>query len=249
MGEGGRAGLLLPAVNADASALEAVGTLLLKCVLDDQPVGRGMAKFVFDFLVHNEEAMALRSVDAALDALAEYDSALAASWRALLQDPSMLDELSLSLDAFEDGTTRDDAADTAVTHGNLEAAILAGCRHRLLETRRVSFEVPINLVLARMLTHIYPRLSPFTSHLLPLISCLSPLASRLSPLTLSLTYIPPRLSPLVSRLSPLTSRLSPLASRLSPITCCLSPIASHLSPLASHLSPLTFHLSPLASRL
>ena len=141
--EGG-AGLLLPTVHAPAAALEAVGALLCKCIIDEHPVGRGLCTFVYDYLVSGEGAYSLRDPTSALSALRDFDPMLADSWGGLLDAPSQLDAMASSaatcvtLDAFDDADA--DGAHILVTSANIADAVMAGCRWRLLESRRTSFE-------------------------------------------------------------------------------------------------------------
>ena len=131
--------LLVPAPLADVAALESVGKLLLKCVLDDQPIAGGLSRVVLDFLVFGHEAPSLTEVAPALDALADCDGDLADAWRVLVDDPSGLSELGITFDAF-DGGAAPARADERVTPANVGEAVLHGCRARLLGARRTAFE-------------------------------------------------------------------------------------------------------------
>ena len=131
--------LLLPAPLADAASLEAVGKLLLKCVLDDQPISGGLARVVLDFLVFGHEAPSLTEVGPALDALCDCDADLADAWRALVDDPSALCSLAITFDAF-DGGAAPAMANVPVSASNVCEAVLHGCRARLLGARRTAFE-------------------------------------------------------------------------------------------------------------
>ena len=74
----------LPAADAPAAALEAVGALLTKCIIDDHPIGCGLCPVVYDHLVFawgGEGAQSLREVDAALRALRDFVPVLSESWR------------------------------------------------------------------------------------------------------------------------------------------------------------------------
>ena len=73
----------MPRADACLDSLEKVGLVIAKCVLDDHPLGGGLCPFVLQFLVHGEEAAALREPEMALRALAEIDPTLANSWEAL----------------------------------------------------------------------------------------------------------------------------------------------------------------------
>lgn len=131
--------LLVPAPLADVAALEAVGKLLLKCVLDDQPIAGGLSRVVLDFLVFGHEAPSLTEVEPALDALADCDGDLANAWRVLVDEPSGLSGLEITFDAF-DGGAAPGRADERVTPANVSEAVLHGCRARLLGARRSAFE-------------------------------------------------------------------------------------------------------------
>ena len=61
----------MPRADACLDSLEKVGLVIVKCVLDDHPLGGGLCPFVLQFLVHGEEAAALREPEMALRALAE----------------------------------------------------------------------------------------------------------------------------------------------------------------------------------
>ena len=130
-------GLLLPAVGAPAAELEALGLLLVKSIIDEYPIGRGLCHMTFECLVH-DAPLSLSTVHAGLYALREYDPSLATSWKLLLDDQSHpLDELGLTCGDFDE-----DADDDAqpVTSETLADAVLAGCRHRLLGVRRSAFD-------------------------------------------------------------------------------------------------------------
>lgn len=142
--------LLLPSPVAHGSRqqlveLEAVGLAFCKCILDDQPIGFGFAPFLFEWLVYGDESEALREPAAALRALADLDPELSASWTILLQEPSLVDSLELELQSFAlsddqrgvaGGPPTSEMGTERVTSATLERAVVAGCRHRLLDVRR-----------------------------------------------------------------------------------------------------------------
>lgn len=125
----------LPSPSAPEKHLEAAGLVLLKCILDDHPIGAGLCHFVFDYLINGGEAQSLHDVDVALAALRGFDRALADSWAGLLDDPTAVDAFGFALDDFDE--TAD--PDTPVTASNLPGAILLGCRWRLLGIRHSAF--------------------------------------------------------------------------------------------------------------
>ena len=80
---------LLPAPSAAPEALQAVGRAICKCVLDDQPLGRGLGRFVFEYLTDAHERRVFKTADRALAALADYDPELSQRWEQLLQEPQV----------------------------------------------------------------------------------------------------------------------------------------------------------------
>ena len=132
----GAGGGFLPKPGAAEEQLEAAGLVLIKCILDDHPIGHGLCSFVIDYLVNGNEAMALSDLDAALRALSGFDRTLANGWRSLLDDPSSVDELGLTLEDFNELSAEPLAA---VTQANLEAAIVSGCHFKLLGVRQSAF--------------------------------------------------------------------------------------------------------------
>ena len=77
----------LPSADAPAVKMRAVGRALCKCVLDDQPLGRSLGRFVFEYLADAHERRVFQDVQHALDALADFDPQLAQSWTRLLTEP------------------------------------------------------------------------------------------------------------------------------------------------------------------
>jgi len=123
---------LLPAPSATPEALRAVGRAICKCVLDDQPLGRGIGHFVFEYLSDAHERRVFKTPDRALAALADYDPELSQRWEQLLREP----QAGLSLDLFDPAA--DDCAELPATCHAMATAISAGCRHRLLGCREQS---------------------------------------------------------------------------------------------------------------
>ena len=111
---------LLPRPSAPADALMAVGRVICKCVLDDQPLGRGLGRFVFEYLADAHERRVFRDPHAALAAMADYDTDLARRWGQLLLRP----QPGLTLDLFDDQLDGEELAPTGEAFGH---AIIAGC--------------------------------------------------------------------------------------------------------------------------
>ena len=127
-------GGVLPRADAPEADMEALGLVLIKCIMDDHPIGHGLCGFVIDYLVHFHEASALCGVHAALRALRDFDRALADSWSGLLEHPERVDDLGLTVDAF-DAT----ALAAPVRADNLATVVHQGCVSRLLGTRHAAF--------------------------------------------------------------------------------------------------------------
>ena len=108
--------------------------------------------FALEYLIGVHEQRSLRTPRAALAALGHYDPVLASQWRVLLErteDPARLEGLSLSdLDGSDDlppgrGDLGEPAAachDMPLSESNVAAAVLAGCKARLLGGRRDALE-------------------------------------------------------------------------------------------------------------
>lgn len=104
---------------------------MCKCVLDDQPLGRGLGRFLYEYLANTQERV-FRDASSALSALADYDPDLAACWARLLSKPVA----GLTLDLFDDGAPID--VEIAPNQEAFGSAVLAGCRRRLLTCREPS---------------------------------------------------------------------------------------------------------------
>jgi hypothetical protein len=122
---------LLPRPSAPADALAAVGRAVCKCILDDQPLGRGLGRFVFEYLADAHERRVFRDPHAALATMADHDPDLARHWEQLLLRP----QPGLTLDLFDDWLGAEELAPTSEAFGH---AIIAGCRRRLLTDREAS---------------------------------------------------------------------------------------------------------------
>lgn len=85
----------------------------------------------------HDEPPSLLELHAALLALHEYDPNLATVWRSLLDDPTQLDGFALAWADFDEVAEH---VGEEVTTKTLPAAVLAGCRHRLLGARRAAYE-------------------------------------------------------------------------------------------------------------
>jgi hypothetical protein len=187
--DGGR---YLPRAGASADALELVGRMLLKSIIDDHPIGRLLSRFVLEFLSDSHERRVLlpsrltrtltltlplartltrtltltlsltptptlnnltlaptltltlarrvflpsRPLEA-LRALEDFDPELAKQWRrcALEMGDEELALSNLTLEDFEPSL-----GEGVVTRGNVAAAVVAGCRRKLLIERRVELE-------------------------------------------------------------------------------------------------------------
>ena len=139
---------VLPRPGADADSLRRAGRMLCKSLLDDHPIGAGLCPFALEYLIGVHEQRSLRTPRAALAALSHYDPVLAAQWRGLLErteDPARLDGLCLS--DLNGGSGNDDhdsdvqvGLDVALSERNVAAAVLAGCKARLLGSRRDALE-------------------------------------------------------------------------------------------------------------
>lgn len=126
---------LLPKASADPGALTAAGRVICKCLLHDQPLGRGLGLFVFEYLADTYEQRVFRNPQLALRALADYDADLARRWMQLLIEP----HAGLTLDMFDDSVDSTKAeVEIPATTEELGLAIIAGCRQRLLGAREDS---------------------------------------------------------------------------------------------------------------
>jgi len=109
----------------------AIGRVLCKCVLEEMPIGRGLGQFVFDFLADAHERRVFSDVRLALSALADFDPDLAQRWAQLLVEPAPF----LTLDYFDPNA---DGEELDATTADMERAVLAGCRSKLLTCREAS---------------------------------------------------------------------------------------------------------------
>jgi hypothetical protein len=124
---------LLPSPTAPAGDLIAMGRAMCKCVLADRPLGRGLGRFVFEYLVDAHERRIFHEPCAALRALADYDPELAQRWSQLLVNPLE----GLTLDLFDPEAEDEELPADPEAIGR---AIVAGCRHKLLTCRRAGLE-------------------------------------------------------------------------------------------------------------
>jgi len=125
----------LPRPSAPPEALEAVGRVLLKCIIDDHPIGHGVCPFLLDQLVHGDAGAAseLGCPASALRALATFDASLAESWRQLLEAPEQ-HLAGLTYEDFDPG-----APDIHVPPAAFGEAIRMGVTQRLLTSRAGAF--------------------------------------------------------------------------------------------------------------
>ena len=121
---------LLPAPTAAAENMNAIGRAICKCVLDDQPLGRGIGRFVFEYLVGTHDRTFL-DVQSSLAALADFDSELAKRWAQLIAEP----QPGLTVSMFDPEAGDDELP---AERGALSRAVIAGCRHKLLLSREAS---------------------------------------------------------------------------------------------------------------
>ena len=132
-------GEYLPCPDADPVKLENVGRVLLKSVLDNHQTGAGLCSFLFVFLCDAHQRRCFeRGPREAVRMLANFDPPLAVQWAKLLDggNPAL------------DGLTRGDIdpclagddiqGEAPLTTDNVGAAVLAGCRYKLLESRLAS---------------------------------------------------------------------------------------------------------------
>ena len=133
-GDGGR---YLPCAGAPADALEAVGRMLLKSIIDDHPTGRLLSRFVLEFLADSHERRVFlpsRPLEA-LRALEDFDPGLAKMWRRCVLEMSDEELSYLTLEVFEPSL-----GEGVVTRGNVAAAVVAGCRCKLLLERQAELQ-------------------------------------------------------------------------------------------------------------
>ena len=159
----------LPREKGDLNKLRCVGRMLCKSVLDDHPIGGGLARFVLHFLIDHHEVRVFGAVATALKALAEHEGehsgSLAARWSAMLSTGSGFEGCNLS--NFDESV--EDAEDHEVHADNLEAAVLAGCRYRLLARRRNELNALRDGFTFKGSLDLSVQLAPFTSDELALM--------------------------------------------------------------------------------
>ena len=122
---------LLPSPTADQQAMNNIGRIMCRCVLDDQPLGRGLGRFVFEFLADTHEWRVFKDVHSALAALSDFDPELSQRWAQLLVQPPA----GPTLDFFDPGAADEEVPPESAA---MERAVLAGCRHKLLVSREAS---------------------------------------------------------------------------------------------------------------
>lgn len=125
---------LLPSPTAVRSEMIALGRILSKCVVDGHPLGKGIGRFVFEFLADAHERRVFCSVYSALDVLSDSDPELARRWAELLAAP----QHGLTLEMFD--ATAEDENELPAERSAFERAIIAGCRYKLYKVRRDSLE-------------------------------------------------------------------------------------------------------------
>ena len=80
-------GGLLPRSDAPEEDMEAVGRVIVKALIDDHPLGHGLAPVALEFLCGMHED-SFATVAAALAALRHFDPTLADNWASLLAEPA-----------------------------------------------------------------------------------------------------------------------------------------------------------------
>ena len=132
-------GEYLPCANADPAKLESVGRVLLKSILDNHPTGAGLCSFLFEFLCDAHQRRCFeRGPREAVRVLASFDPQLGEQWARLLDGgaPALEGLTRGDVDPFLAGD--DVESEAPLTLDNVGATVLAGCRHKLLESRRAS---------------------------------------------------------------------------------------------------------------
>ena len=124
---------LLPAASAPAETLVAVGRAMCKCIMDDQPLGRGLGRFLFEFISDAHERRVFKTPERALAALADFDPDLTQRWGQLLKEP----QPGLPLHLFDPEAVGGDT-ELPASHEAMASAVIAGCRHKLLGCRERS---------------------------------------------------------------------------------------------------------------
>ena len=115
--------------------MEAVGRVIVKALIDDHPLGHGLAPVALEFLcgVHEES---FATVTAALAALRHFDPTLADNWASLLTEPAAQAGLTVGdfpADAHETSAVDDE---TPLTADIAASVITRACRCRLVGERR-----------------------------------------------------------------------------------------------------------------
>ena len=128
-------GGLLPRSDAPEEDMEAVGRVIVKALIDDHPLGHGLAPVALEFLcgVHEES---FATVTAALAALRHFDPTLADNWASLLTEPAAQAGLTVGdfpADAHETSAVDDE---TPLTADIAASVITRACRCRLVGERR-----------------------------------------------------------------------------------------------------------------
>ena len=178
-GEQGDGGRYLPRAGASVEALEATGRMLLKSIIDDHPTGRLLSRFVFEFLADSHERRVFLPSQPleALRALEDFDPGLAKQWRRCVLEMGDEELSHLTLEVFEPSL-----GEGVVTRANVAAAVVAGCRRKLLLERQVELEalrrgftfdsrMDLAMQLARSWVHIACPPSRATSRACPNSSC------------------------------------------------------------------------------
>ena len=129
---------LLPTSSARPEHMVAIGRIMCKCLLDDQPIGAGLGRFIFEYIADTHETRVFQNPHAALGALADFDPTLAQQWAKLLSKP--IEELELTLDMFDEDAICRDGEYLPATEEAIGGAIIAGCRSRLLTKRERSLQ-------------------------------------------------------------------------------------------------------------
>ena len=126
----------LPSAGADTERLECVGQFLAKSIIDEKPIGRGLSRFVFEFLIDETSRTfdTSKPIDqqarVALSALQDFDAELARQYSEVLHGD--LVEGAHIIGEF--APNRDDA-DLPVTKHNRAEVIVSGCKYLLWEYR------------------------------------------------------------------------------------------------------------------
>jgi len=129
----------LPRPDANEDRLKLVGLVLCKSILAEQPIGPGLCRFVYEFLIEDHgrsfdpELPMERQVIAALEVLRDYDSELARSWE-VVYNGFTSGHGAAGLYIIEEFAPNHPDKDQNVTADNVGEAIVAGCRYTLWES-------------------------------------------------------------------------------------------------------------------